>query len=129
MAKNPKKNKGGRPPTIKSEKVQKLQIAFCLGCSDEEACLFAGVKRSTFYDFCKKHPEFSEQKEQWKKNPILKAKKLIFDNLGTDLKTARWYLERKCRNEFSLKNEITEDNNSDTKLAYLQALKNMTNAD
>lgn len=123
MGTKPEKNKGGRPCSIKKEKIQELKQAFCLGCTDEEACLFAGVKRSTFYDFCKRYPEFSEQKELWKKNPVLKAKKLIFDNLGADLKTARWYLERKCKDEFSLKEEMSTGSNDDTKQAYLQALK------
>jgi len=129
MGKFKKKNKGGRPSIFNPEILQKLQAAFNIGCSDREACLYAGVKPSTFYDYCAKHPEFSEQKEQWKKNPVLRAKYFIYENLTKDLKTARWYLERKCKDEFSLRNDLPEDKKDDTKEAYLKALKNMNNAD
>lgn len=125
---NAKKKKIGRPHVITSEKVRELKIAFCFGCSDEEACQFAGVKSSTFYDFCKAHPEFSEQKELWKRNPVLRAKKLIYDSLEYDLKTARWYLERKCKDEFSLREDGVTAGTEDTRQAYLQALRDLSGA-
>lgn len=125
MEKNPKKHKTGRPRVITSEKIMELKQAFHLGCTDEEACQYAGVKISTFYDFCKAHPEFSEQKELWKKNPVLRAKKLIYDSLESDLKTARWYLERKCKEEFSLREDTATGSTDETRQAYLQALRNL----
>ena len=48
---------------------------------------------------------FRNEKEQWKKNPIAKAKNTIFKNLD-DPQIARWYLERKCKDEFSTKQEV-----------------------
>ena len=93
------KNKVGRPLKIDDNILGKLKEAFLMGCTDAEACLFADINPDTLYEFQKKNPKFSEQKEGWKKNPVLKAKKTIFDNLDK-VATASWYLERKCKDEF-----------------------------
>lgn len=90
--------------------LDKLREAFLFGATDKEACLFAGICRDTLYDYQKKNKEFSDQKEEWKSNPLLKAKKTIFDNLDKHT-VAMWYLERKARNEFDLK----QNNNDEEK--------------
>lgn len=90
----------GRPTKITPVVLAKLESAFAIGCSDVEACVFAGISRDCLYDYIKKTPDFADKKETLKQNPILKAKQTVFDNLG-DNKTAQWYLERKCKAEFS----------------------------
>ena len=45
-----------------------------MGCTDIEACLFAGINRDVLYDYQKKNPEFSDRKEQLKQNPFLLAR-------------------------------------------------------
>jgi hypothetical protein len=98
-----------RPIKISEHVLNKLKEAFLFGATDKEACLYAGICRDTLYDYQKKNPEFSDQKEEWKSNPVLKAKKTIFDNLHKHT-VAMWYLERKARTEFDLKrNNIDED--------------------
>lgn len=103
-----KDKKVGRPPIIDNVKLQKLREGFLMGYNDEEACEYADLKPSTFYDFQKKNREFSECKQQWKLNPVLKAKKTVFDNLDK-IGVAQWYLEKKCSDEFAAKQkqEIT----------------------
>ncbi len=107
--KNPKG--AGRKPIMTIELLQKLESGFAIGLTDSEACAYAQIPSSTFYDYCKHHPEFSERKEELKKKPILKAKNTVFNNLH-DKETAKWYLERKCKNEFSTK-EIKEVTGAD----------------
>lgn len=92
----------GRIKIINQVILDKLKTAFLFGATDKEACLYAGICRDTLYDYQKKNKEFSDQKEEWKSNPLLKAKKTIFDNLDKHT-VAMWYLERKARNEFNLK--------------------------
>ena len=99
----------GRPPKIDSIILGKLESAFKIGANDREACFYADINPDTLYEYQKKHPEFTEQKEIWKRNPILKAKHTIYNNLG-DPKVAQWLLERKD-DEYSnkIQNKITGD--------------------
>ena len=95
-----------RPTVMTDQVIDNLKQAFLIGATDEEACLAAGICRDTLYEYQKKSQEFSDQKKQWKLNPILKAKKVIFDDLKR-VSTAKWYLERKAKREFSLRGEFT----------------------
>ncbi len=92
----------GRPSVMTKSVVGKLRTAFLMGCSDREACAYAQINKDTLYDFQKKNPEFSDQKELWKQNPILKARITVFKSLNQP-KIAMWYLERKKPEEFSLR--------------------------
>lgn len=95
-----------RPTIMTPEILVLLRQAFAIGCSDEEACAYAKIGTSTFYEYQKRHPEFQEEKEELKKQPILKAKNTIVQSLN-DPKNAQWYLERKKKDEFSIRNELT----------------------
>ena len=100
------KNKGGRPTVMTPETVKKLEDAFIIGCTDEEACFYANISKPTLYDYIKLHPEFSDRKEALKKSPSFKAKKNIVNALEEgDKETSKWYLERKNKDEFSTKTE------------------------
>lgn len=88
------KKTAGRHTIMTTEVLGKLEQAFKIGANDREACLFAGINPDTLYEYQKKHPEYTEQKEDWKRNPCLKAKNTIFKNLD-DPSVAKWLLERK----------------------------------
>ncbi len=94
----------GRPTKMTDENVGKLRTAFLMGCDDNEACAYAEIHRTTLYDYQLEHPEFTDMKEAWKQNPILEAKHTIFDDLKNP-DTAKWYLERKLKGEFSTRHE------------------------
>lgn len=102
-----KKSLVGRPPVIDKDVLNKLETSYSMGCTDSEACLFANISKQTLYNYQDKHPEFVERKEMLKKKMIFKARSVIADSLNNkDEKTAMWYLERKCKDEFSTKQEI-----------------------
>ena len=94
----------GRPTVMTPETVNKLEQAFAIGATDEEACVFADISRTTLYDYINKNPEFADKKEALKKKPILKAKNTVVKNLDNP-DMALKYLERKCKNEFSTRQE------------------------
>lgn len=100
------KNNVGRPTVMTPDILDKLRYAFLIGASDEEACAYAQIGASTLYDYQKKDAVFSEQKEQWKLEPILKAKQSVVKGLS-DPELALKYLERKKRDEFGLRKEFT----------------------
>jgi hypothetical protein len=62
------------------------------------------------YDYCNKYPEFSERKETLKKQPSVKAKLNVTEAIEQgDVDLSKWYLERKNKDEFSLKQQIEAD--------------------
>ena len=100
----------GRPTKLTPETIDKLRTAFLMGCSDIEACLYADISKTALYNYQQKNPDFVDQKEQWKEQLTLKARTVIANSLNNkDENTAKWYLERKAKNEFSTKveNETT----------------------
>lgn len=104
MARPKKKSNAGRPHAITPEVLAKLEQGFKIGLTDTECCCYADIDEATLYRYQKENPEFSEKKRKWKQNPVAKAKHTIYKNLD-DPKTAQWYLERKCKEEFSIKVE------------------------
>ena len=109
-------NKTGRKGVMSNDAtIQKLLTAFAYGFTDEEACLFAGISsKQTLYNYCNEHPEFGERKELLKKNPIIRAKTNIVEELEKgSIDTSKWYLERKVKEEFSLKQEYEMANKDD----------------
>ncbi len=104
-------NKRGRPSSVTPETLAKLEQAFSLGCSDLEACIYADVSPSILYRFQEKNPEFRERKEMLKQKLVLKARTVVAEALkNNDENTAKWYLERKARDEFAAKQEVAVGN-------------------
>ena len=106
--------KVGRPTVMTEEVLQKLEYAFMRGLSDVEACLYANIATSTLYNYCNDNPDFMERKEELKKHPTAQAKLNVteaIENGDTDI--SKWYLERRAKDEFSTKQEISADVNSD----------------
>jgi hypothetical protein len=115
LPKKPPKKKKGRPVVIVKSKIDKMEAVFSYGGTDEEAMFYADVKMSTFYDYCRAHPDFSERKELLKKNIILAARKKIGKKIldendkEADIPAlSKWLLERKLPEEFAPTNKIDE---------------------
>lgn len=106
--KKAKTQKIGRKTIMTPETIDKLCQAFSMGCTDLEACLYADIGKTTLYDYQNAHPEFAERKEVLKQKLILKARTVIADALNRkDENTAKWYLERKRKDEFSTRQETS----------------------
>lgn len=104
------KNKVGRPSVMTKEMIGKLEMLFAKGLSDREACLIANINPSTLYDYCNEHPDFSERKELLKEQIKTTAKLNVAEAIEKkDIDMSKWYLERKARDEFSTKQEISGD--------------------
>ena len=73
---------GGRPTKMTPERVQKLEQAFLMGCTDVEACLFADISKQTLYNYQEQTPEFIDRKESLKSNPVMKAKGIQMNDLN-----------------------------------------------
>lgn len=102
-----KKSNAGRPTVMTAEAIRKLEEAFALGCSDLEACYYADIGKSALYDYQEKHPEFVERKESLKQRPVLMARQSVVKDLGNNSDLALKFLERKVKDEFSIRRENT----------------------
>ena len=102
--------KRGRPSVMTPEIINKLEQAYSIDATDEEACIFAGIGMSTLYDYQKQNPDFSERKRLLKDKLTFKARTNIANEINKgDADLSKWYLERKKKKEFSTQvvNEIT----------------------
>ena len=101
----------GRPTKLTPETILLLEQAFSMGCSDLEACVHANIGKTSLYNFQAEHPEFVERKELLKEKLVLKARSVIANALNNkDENTAKWYLEKKKKDEFGNRTEITGAN-------------------
>lgn len=87
--------------------VQKLETAFEWGATDVEASIYAGISKQTLYNYIQENPEFLDRKEALKTKPILLARKSLIEGVQTDPDLALKFLERKRKDEFSLRKEVT----------------------
>ena len=90
------------------ETVKKLEEAFAIDSTVEEACFYADISRQTYYQWIKAHPKLADRFEALRENPILKARQTIAKSLD-DPNIARWYLEKKKRKEFGNSLDLTSD--------------------
>ncbi len=96
----------GRPTKITDLVLGKLREAFLLGCTDREACIYADICPDTLYEYQKTHADYADQKELYKSYPILLARKSVINAMEKDPYLALKFLERKKKDEFSLRQNI-----------------------
>ena len=92
-----------RPTIMTATTVNKLEGAFALGCTDEEACIYADICKQTLYNVQEKNREFLDRKELLKATPILLARKVVIESFKTNPHIAFKYLERRKSDEFNRK--------------------------
>ena len=86
--------------------VKKLEEAFLLGCTDEEACLFADISKQTLYNYQEKNPEFIDRKSVLKSNPFMMSRQVLIEALeNKDTHTAHKIIDRKEGSKVALTGE------------------------
>ena len=105
-----KEKKAWRPTVMTEKVVKKLEDWFIMGFTDLEACLYAEISKQSLYDYCKKYPAFTDRKEMLKDNLKMVAKTNLSKTINWwDSNDSKWYLERKGKDEFSLKIETKNE--------------------
>ena len=111
--KNPEDyEKVGRKEVITPEIADRILALFRMGLNDEEVCGQLDITPSVLYRYQVNHPEFKEKKEFAKTNLVSSARQALFLGLSSEdeklrVDTAKWVLERKVKNEFSTRQEVT----------------------
>ena len=99
--------KVGRPSSLDPAAVTKLEMAFKLGASVDEACNFAEVTRQSICRYCMKHPVFRDKIHLWRTTPVFEAKRRVFteivQNRNADMAMDLLRLEekKKTRREYA----------------------------
>jgi hypothetical protein len=104
---NKPKHAGGRPSVMTVECVNKLEQAFAIDATVEEACSYADISRETYYNWLEKHKEFSDRILKLRQRPVLKARQTVVQKLSENYTNAMDYLKRKRKNEFGDNSEVT----------------------
>jgi hypothetical protein len=106
-----------RKTVITEEVISKLLEAFSMGYKVNHACLYAEICKQTFYNYCNKTEGFLEHCHELRQHPSIKAIALINKAINEgDVNSAKWWLERKCKEEFSLRQEITGEDGEAIKM-------------
>lgn len=94
------KSNAGRPSVFTPECVTKLEQAFAIDCTVEEACSYADISRNAFYEWLKQNPSFNDRITDLRQRPVLKARQTVVQKLGESYASAMDYLKRKKKLEF-----------------------------
>ena len=114
MTKKKNQKGAGRKTVMTDLTLSKLKEGFAQGFSVNNACIWADISQSTYFEYCKKNPQFSEHCKSLQKKPLIKSILVINKSLNDgDVSTAKWYAERKGKEEFSLRVENTGKDGKD----------------
>lgn len=128
MARPTKKNPEGKQksPKLTEDTIRKLEEAFSIDASVKEACYYADISTDTFYRWIKKYPKLSYKLERLREKPVLKARQTVVRSLDQP-DYAFKYLERKKKDEFSPRQELTGKDGEPIKTSYEVKLEEIRN--
>jgi hypothetical protein len=98
-----------KPIKMTESVVKKLEEVFALDGSVEEACYYANISRQSYYNWIKSFPDMLERFDSLRQRPFLKARQTVVKSLDNP-EMALKYLERKKKDEFSTRQDITSNN-------------------
>lgn len=108
------------------ETIQRLEEAFKIGATDKEAYVYANISHETYYKHLKENEEFAERMETAKQFPILAMKKVVIQAaVSGDKQSAQWYLERKKKDEFAQRTELTGSEGTPLGYVYQSDIKQL----
>ena len=110
-----------------NKRLNRILTAFKMGADNKTACSFAKISEPTYYAYIKKNPEFlmevDRMKDLIKHESVKRINKII--KKGDDKEAgenARWYLERKYRDEYGKESgmKVQIQNNQQTNYIEFQ---------
>jgi hypothetical protein len=108
---DPKTNKAetGRPSAITDEVIRKLEDALKNDFTVTEACSYAGIGHTTYYDHIKANPDFADKMTRAKKFVFFASKRNIANAIINEgsVEDSWKLLERRQKKLYSLRQELT----------------------
>lgn len=104
-------------------KLVKLETAYRVGASNEEACSEADITVDQLYYYQKEvNPQFRVKKKAWKQMPTMIARHSVVGALKRNPDLAFRYLERRRKDEFSQRSELTGKDGKDLPTPILNGI-------
>ncbi len=113
--------KMGRPSAITAVKEEIFAKAFRDGATVLEASKAAEVSPDAYYDRMTKDPDFADKMNLSKEYVTEFAKALLSRKIQRgDTETAKWWLERKAKKEFSSRTEVSGPDGESLKIEIIE---------
>lgn len=98
----------GKPTVVTTDVVALLISAFQDGLNVTQACWQAGIGRDAYYDRYNVDPEFADKMDRAREFPSMNSRKGIVKAIKNgDVHSMKWWLERRSKDEFSTRQEVT----------------------
>ena len=94
------------PTKLTIDVVNKLEQAFSIDASMEEAVYYANISKQTYYNWKEWFPELFEEFDRLRAKPVLRARQAVVNGLD-DKEFALKYLSKKKKDEFADRMENT----------------------
>lgn len=107
-----------------AEVIAKLQLAIAIGTNIKTACSYAGISTDSYYRYCKHNEDFRNRIELLREMPMLLCEIQLFKAIASgDLKTIKWYAERKAPAEYSVSGSSARaQEKQERRIGYLENL-------
>jgi hypothetical protein len=110
-----------RPKKMNDIVVGKLEWAFMKGFNVCEACDYAEIHRDTYYEYLNKNKDFSDKMKRAQTALQRRAKINLAEKIEHgDLSESKYYLERKCKDEFYQKQGVELSGKMEFKNPYAE---------
>ncbi len=91
----------GRPTVITSKVVSLLMTCLGDGMSVREACWQSGISHEAYYSRVRSDEQFADTMAKAQSQVTVNAKRIVAQAIAKgDMAAAKWWLERKARDEF-----------------------------
>lgn len=117
------------PTKASKEIVKKLEEVLQDGGTITEACDQAGITRQTYYNWIESDEQFLTKMESAQEYVTEVAKSVIARSITKrkNREDAKWWLERKRKNEFSARSEVTGKDGRDLTPTFVVATEEAKN--
>ena len=109
MKKRKNSDKAGRPSEFTDEVVKKLEEAFSIDATVEEACFYADISRQSYYNNVKEGTALFDRFKALRERPVLLARQTAVSKITESYANAIDYLKRKRKDEFSEQHRSSVD--------------------
>jgi hypothetical protein len=111
--------KGQKKQKMTEETLRKLDEAFAIDASIEEACYFANIGPTTYYEWVKEMPQLAERFNRLRQRPVLTARQTVNEKMKESYSNAMDYLKRKKKLEFGDSTDITSGGEKIDSITYV----------
>lgn len=93
--------KRGRPAAVDNDVVDKLLHAAAMGLNNNQTAVYAGISKDVLYKYMREHPDIKDRLETLRNRPAAVAVANVVNEIDRgNIDASKWYLERKCRDEY-----------------------------